>query len=67
MVESSIGISQSIYMSSIADYFDLDGPLLLEDDIADGIRYDRESIEVDREIIGGPKLKRNVIEKYIQE
>ena len=67
MVESSIGISQSIYMSSVADYFDLDGPLLLEDDIADGIRYDRESIEVDREIIGGPKLKRNVIEKYIQE
>ena len=54
-------------MSSVADYFDLDGPLLLEDDIADGIRYDRESIEVDREIIGGPKLKRNVIEKYIQE
>ena len=67
MVESSIGISQSIYMSSVADYFDLDGPLLLEDDIADGIRYDRESIEVDREIIGGPKLKRNVIDKYIQE
>jgi len=67
MVESSVGISQSIYISSVADYFDLDGPMLLEDDIADGIRYDRESIEVDREIIGGPKLKRNVIEKYIQE
>lgn len=65
MVESSIGISQSVYMSSKADYFDLDGPLLLENDIADGIRYDRESIEVDREIIGGPKIKRDVIEKYI--
>jgi len=67
MVESSVGIAQSLYMSSQADYFDLDGPLLLKDDIAHGIRYDRESIEVDREIIGGPKLKRDVVEKYISE
>ncbi|MEW5995280.1 MAG: enolase C-terminal domain-like protein, partial [Candidatus Zixiibacteriota bacterium] len=67
MVESSVGIAQSIYMSSQADYFDLDGPLLLEDDIASGIRYDRESIEVDREIIGGPKLRREIVEKYISE
>jgi len=67
MVESSVGIAQSVYMSSMADYFDLDGPLLLEDDIARGIRYDRESIEVDREIIGGPKLRRDVVEKYIQD
>ena len=67
MVESSVGIAQSVYMSAHADYFDLDGPLLLEDDIASGIRYDRESIEVDREIIGGPKLKRDVVEKYISD
>ncbi|MBU8933123.1 MAG: hypothetical protein KOO62_03860 [candidate division Zixibacteria bacterium] len=67
MVESSVGIAQSVYMSSRADYFDLDGPLLLEDDIARGIRYDRESINVDREIIGGPKLRREVVERYIAE
>lgn len=67
MVESSVGIAQSVYMSSQADYFDLDGPLLLKDDIAHGIKYDRESIEVDREIIGGPKLKRDVVEKYISD
>ncbi|HOP06790.1 MAG TPA: enolase C-terminal domain-like protein [candidate division Zixibacteria bacterium] len=66
MVESSVGIAQAVYMSSLADYFDLDGPLLLEHDIARGIRYDRESIEVDREIIGGPKLKRDVLQKYIK-
>ncbi|MDH3891598.1 MAG: hypothetical protein OEV49_10990 [candidate division Zixibacteria bacterium] len=65
MVESSVGIAQSVYMSSLADYFDLDGPLLLEDDIARGISFDMESIRVDREIIGGPKLKRDVVEKYI--
>ncbi len=67
MVESSIGIAQSVYMSSRADFFDLDGPLLLENDIARGIKYEREQIEVDREIIGGPKLNREILEQYIQE
>jgi len=67
MVESSVGIAQSVYASSHADYCDLDGPLLLEHDIARGISYDRESIAVDREIIGGPKLKRDVLKKYMDE
>ncbi|MBK7143616.1 MAG: hypothetical protein IPH75_16265 [bacterium] len=66
MVESSVGIAQSIYMSSLADYCDLDGPQLLEQDIASGILYQKEQIQVDREIIGGPKLKRDVVEKYLQ-
>lgn len=65
MVESSVGIAQSIYISAMGDYYDLDGPSLLSEDIASGIVYDNESIEVDREIIGGPKLKREVVEKYI--
>ncbi len=67
MVESSVGIAQSVYMSSQADYFDLDGPLLLENDIARGIQYNKETIDVDREIIGGPKLRREIVEKYITE
>lgn len=67
MVESSVGIAQSVYMSALADYFDLDGPLLLEDDIAMGISYHRETINVDREIIGGPKLRRDVLNKYLSE
>jgi hypothetical protein len=67
MVESSVGIAQSVYMSSLADYFDLDGPLLLQQDIADGIGFDREEIKVDREIIGGPKLRREIIQQFIRE
>ena len=67
MVESSVGIAQSVYMSSLADYHDLDSPQLLVDDIAQGIIYDRDTIQVDREIIGGPVLKRDVVEKYIRE
>ena len=53
-------------MSALADYCDLDGPQLLENDIASGIMYQKELIEVDREIIGGPKLKRELVDKYIQ-
>lgn len=67
MVESSIGIAQSVYMSSLADYHDLDAPQLLETDIAQGIVYEKETIHVDREIIGGPALRREVIEKLIRE
>ncbi len=67
MVESSVGIAQSVYMSSLADYHDLDSPQLLEVDIAQGIIYNKETIQVDREIIGGPALKRDVVEKYIRD
>lgn len=67
MVESSVGIAQSVYMSSLADYFDLDGPQLLEDDIASGLTYQKGQIQVDREIIGGPSLRRQVLEKYVVE
>lgn len=67
MVESSVGIAQSVYMSSLADYHDLDAPQLLEVDIAQGIIYSQDTIQVDREIIGGPALKRDVVEKYIRD
>lgn len=57
MIESSIGISQAVYLSSLADYFDLDSPLLLKEDIATGINYDLNKVSVDDNIIGGPKIK----------
>ncbi len=66
MIESSVGIAQSVYMSSLADYHDLDAPQLLQTDIARGLKYHRNTIEVDREIIGGPKLIRDVVERLIQ-
>lgn len=57
MVESSIGIAPAVYLSSLADYFDLDGPLLLEENIATGINFNLENVAVAEDIIGGPKLK----------
>jgi len=62
MVGSSVLMAQAVYMSSLADYWDLDGPLLLEKDIAHGISYDNESIVVDHLINGGPTLFPNIVE-----
>ncbi len=58
MLESSVSIASSVYISSLADLFDLDGPLLLKDDIAEGIKYDLDEIYVDEDIVGGPKMKK---------
>lgn len=58
MVESSIGISQAIYLSSMADYFDLDGPILLKNDISSDIKYNMENISIDSNIIGGPRVEK---------
>lgn len=61
MVESSVGISQAVYLSSLADYFDLDGPLLLKEDIAIGIDFNLERITIGEDIIGGPRIKREYL------
>lgn len=61
MVESSIGISQAVYLSSMADYFDLDGPILLQNDISSDIKYDMEKVSVDSNIIGGPKIEKEFL------
>jgi L-Ala-D/L-Glu epimerase len=44
MNESTIGSSAIVHLSPQVDYIDADGPLLLEDDIADGLLYDAGKI-----------------------
>jgi hypothetical protein len=61
MLESSIGIAPAVYMASLGDYYDLDGPLLLEKDFTQGINFSIEKIFVTEDIIGGPKLNREMI------
>ncbi len=56
MIESSVGISQSVYLSSLADYFDLDSPMLIKQDIASGLIYDGHRLMVGEDIMGGPRL-----------
>lgn len=57
MVESQVGIAPALYCGSLGDYFDFDGPLLLADDMATGIKFNVEKVSVDEDIIGGPRLK----------
>jgi L-alanine-DL-glutamate epimerase-like enolase superfamily enzyme len=46
MIESSIGIAAAYHISSLADYIDLDGCLLVEDHFFSGLRYDHGKIEI---------------------
>jgi L-alanine-DL-glutamate epimerase-like enolase superfamily enzyme len=39
MVESSVGIAAAYQLSALADYFDLDGRLLIESDPFIGLSY----------------------------
>ncbi|HLZ24062.1 MAG TPA: dipeptide epimerase [Ktedonobacterales bacterium] len=40
MIESSLSITAAAHLSPLVDYADLDGPLLIQDDPFDGVRYD---------------------------
>ncbi|HRQ49820.1 MAG TPA: enolase C-terminal domain-like protein [Agriterribacter sp.] len=40
MNESTVGTAAIVHLSPQADYTDADGPLLLEEDIAEGLQYD---------------------------
>jgi L-Ala-D/L-Glu epimerase len=41
MTETSVGIAAAAQLLTLVDYADLDGPLLLAEDLAEGIRYDQ--------------------------
>jgi len=40
MNESTIGSAAIAHLSSLVDYVDADGPLLLEEDVATGLTFD---------------------------
>lgn len=44
MVGTSLAMAPMMMLESLADYIDLDGPLLLEKDIDPGLRYDGASV-----------------------
>ncbi|MCK5126724.1 MAG: hypothetical protein KAR42_10755 [candidate division Zixibacteria bacterium] len=46
MIESSVGISTAFHLSSLADYIDLDGRLLLKGDIFRGLEYRDGFLEI---------------------
>lgn len=50
MIESSVGIATAYHLSSAADYLDLDGRLLIEDDPFSGLIYDHGKLNISSEI-----------------
>jgi hypothetical protein len=44
MVESTVGISAVAQLLPLIDYADMDGPLLISQDIATGVRIERGHI-----------------------
>lgn len=46
MTESSIGISAAAQLLPFVDYADLDGPLLLSDDLATGLTYEKGNLSL---------------------
>jgi L-Ala-D/L-Glu epimerase len=44
MNESSVGSAAMAHLAPLADYLDMDGPLLLEEDVATGVGYDNGRI-----------------------
>jgi len=46
MNESSVGTTAVAHMAPLADVLDADGPLLLREDIADGLRYEQGAVHI---------------------
>jgi len=44
MTESTVGVSAAAQLLPLVDWADLDGPLLLEKDIASGVSFERGEI-----------------------
>ncbi len=49
MIESSVGIAAAWHLSALADYLDLDGRLLVENDPFSGLTYDKGKIRIANE------------------
>ncbi len=47
MNESAIGSAAMAHLSALVDYLDMDGPLLLKEDLALGITYDFGNVTID--------------------
>jgi len=57
MTESSVGISAIAHLAPLLDYVDMDGALLLAEDIADGVTVHPEGVDFPAENGTGARLK----------
>lgn len=52
MNESSIGSAALIQLSPLVDYLDADGPLLLSEDLAEGLSYQFGNVSIPQNVLG---------------
>jgi len=62
MNESTIGSAAIVHLSGLIDYMDCDGPLLLSEDLASGLRYENGRVEINEEPGLGVKLFDNIVQ-----
>jgi len=68
MTESTVGISAIGHLLPLLDYVDMDGGLLIKNDIADGVKvYDEKTHFPDRNGTGAKLLQKNKLEHIIQK
>lgn len=60
MTESSIGISAAAQLKPLLDFADLDGAVLLKEDLADGVRVEQGIIQLNDKPGNGVSLKNNL-------
>jgi L-alanine-DL-glutamate epimerase-like enolase superfamily enzyme len=67
MTESTVGISAIGHLLPLLDYVDMDGGLLIKNDIADGVKvYDEKTHFPDRNGTGAELLQKNKLEHIIK-
>ena len=57
MTETSIGISAAAQLLPFVDYADLDGPLILAEDLATGLKYENGNLSLSKEVGFGVNFK----------
>jgi L-alanine-DL-glutamate epimerase-like enolase superfamily enzyme len=60
MTESSIGISAAAQLKPLLDFADLDGAVLLKEDLADGVRVEKGIIQLNDKPGNGVSMKDNL-------
>ncbi len=46
MIETSVGVTAAAHLAPLCDYIDLDGPLLISNDLYEGVQYHQAQLEL---------------------
>lgn len=67
MAESTVGVSAIAQLLPLLDYVDMDGPLLLKRDIADGVRFSNQQVHFPQGNGTGVELYEEHLNNYVRK